>query len=471
MWVVRERTEDTRWDAKRRVKQARRKGVLPSIEDLARARGMVVRERENSIFTDAWLPIAFLILIVGLLLGRNPAFLALGALLLIIVWVSDWWKSNALTGVTYERHFDRTHVFPDEPVVMTLSINNRKWLPLTWLQIRDQLPVAPEEASNFARIASIESGNYTLLNSFSIAPYENKERRFILKFPRRGFKTLGPVTYQSGDIFTLYTIERTHDHRDTVVVYPRVWSLPELGLPAKEPFGPINTRRTLFTDPIKTRGIRDYQPSDRFRDVHWKATARRGELQTRIYDPSTGMTITLFLNVATMPRHWQGHFPELLEWAVSVTASMAYYGDQQKWAVGLYANGALPFSDQPLRVQPGRSPDQLIKILEALAAVTEFATGSIEKLMSRESPALPWAATLILVTAVMTDEIWIELIRLKQAGRRLVVIYVGAEPLQETESSILLYHVPPDTPAVELVSVLRASQPEVNGSSPSEAAP
>jgi uncharacterized protein (DUF58 family) len=226
----------------------------------------------------------------------------------------------------------------------------------------------------------------------------------------------------------------------------------ELGLPAKEPFGPINMRKSLFTDPIKTRGIRDYEPGDRFRDVHWKATARRGSLQTKVYDPSTAMTAAIFLNVATMARHWQGHFPELMERAVSVAGSVAYYGAEQKWAVGMFANGAAPGSDQALRVQPGRSPDQLRHILEALAAVTEFATSSIDKLIRKESPRLPWAATLILVTAVLTDEIVAELISLRQAGRRLAVIYLGEDPPTGSLQGIVFYHMTEEMPAFNVTT-------------------
>src|SRR5690606_18623314 len=98
--------------------------------------------------------------------------------------------------------------------------------------------------------------------------------------------------------------------------------------------------------------------------------------QTKVYDPSTGMTMAVFLNVATFTRHWMGFDPDLLERAVSVAASICNYGIQEGWGVGVYANGAVPSSDQSIRVPPGRSPDQLGKILEALAAVTEFATGA-----------------------------------------------------------------------------------------------
>jgi uncharacterized protein (DUF58 family) len=317
------------------------------------------------------------------------------------------------------------------------------------LAFRDELPVAPAGETDFSQKASEITGRYQLRNSFSLHGRERAHRSTIISFPTRGYYDIGPVTYESGDIFTLFTLSQEHKHIDTLVVYPQIWPLDELGLPAKEPFGELKLTRSLFTDPIKTQGIRDYQPQDRFRDVHWKATARRGSLQTKIYDPSTGMTMAVFLNVATMAKHWMGYEPDLMERAVSVTASIANYGTQQGWGVGVYANGSVPNSDQPIRVAPGRATEQLSHILEALAAVTEFATGAIEWMLFRESPNLPWAATIVLVTAVVTPEIAAALIRLKEAGRRVVLISLAEEPPPTNLGTVTTYHVPADAPAFQ----------------------
>ena len=444
---------ETRREAMRQARQdlmlAAVGGKAAGMGEVARARGLVVRERENSIFSDAWLPLALLFLVIGLLAGRNAGFIALGLVLLLIVGVSTLWKNLALVNVSYERRFDRTRVFPGEPIVMTAAIRNDKALPLTWLRFRDTLPIAPSGETPSAAVELL--GNYTLQSVYSMQSHERVERAVTLRFPLRGFYKIGPVSYESGDIFTLFTLEREHAYVDTLIVYPQIWPLEELGLPPKEPFGELRVRQSLFTDPIRTRGIRDYQPQDRFRDVHWKATARRGQLQTKVYDPSTGMTMAVFLNVATLARHWMGFDPDLLERAVSVAASICNYGAQEGWGVGLYANGTVPNSDQPLRVSPGRAPDQLGNVLEALALVTEFATGAIDAMLLRESPHLPWAATIVLVTAVVTDEILVALARLQEAGRRVVLIALGDEPPPRVPGAradaIITYHIPATAPA------------------------
>ncbi len=451
--VVRENQREAMRRARQNLMLAAATGKGMDMADVAQARGLVLRERENSIFSDAWVPLAALFVLIGLAAGRNAGFIALGIALLLIVAVSTLWKNLSLFGVAYERRFDRTRVFPGEPVEMTVTMQNDKLLPLTWLRFRDNLPVPPDAADSLVNLTSELVGDFTYQNIFSMQSHERVERTTTLRFPVRGYYKIGPVIYESGDIFTLFTIEREHAYIDRLVVYPQIWPLDELGLPPKEPFGELRVRQSLFTDPIRTRGIRDYSPQDRFRDVHWKASARRGHLQTKVYDPSTGMTMAVFLNVATFARHWMGFDPDLLERAVSVAASICNYGVQQGWGVGVYANGAVPNSDQPIRVPPGRAPDQLGNVLEALAVVTEFATGSISNMLLRESPQLPWVSTVVLVTAVVTDEILIALLRLHEAGRRVVLIALGDEPPPHVATgrleTILTYHIPSTAPAFQ----------------------
>jgi uncharacterized protein (DUF58 family) len=191
-------------------------------------------------------------------------------------------------------------------------------------------------------------------------------------------------------------------------------------------------------------GIRDYQPEDSFRHVHWKATARRQDLQVKVYEPSTSHNLVVFLNVATLAKHWHGVLPKLLERAISVAASIASYGVEERYLVGLVANGSIPHSDQAIKVLPSRRPDQLARVLEALAAVTNFATVSIESLLLSESARLPWGATLVVVSGVTTDSLLATLIRLHEVGRRMVLVCLAEQapdPLA-LPTGIVVHHLP-----------------------------
>ena len=148
--------------------------------------------------------------------------------------------------------------------------------------------------------------------------------------------------------------------------------------------------------------------------------------------------------------HRHGTIPELLERAVSVAASIANYATEKRIQVGLLANGCWPQSDQPLKVLPSRSPDQLTRILEALAAVSALPTISIEDLLNRESARLPWGATLVVVTALVTEELLLVMSRLQSAGRRVVLVRLDDQPLPLQAHRLSVHHVVDAGPAFGL---------------------
>jgi uncharacterized protein (DUF58 family) len=107
----------------------------------------------------------------------------------------------------------------------------------------------------------------------------------------------------------------------------------------------------------------------------------------------------------------------------------------------MVANGTLAHADQPFRIPPSRSPDQLAHILEALAAVSYFVSSGFDRFLIEESPRLPWGATLVLITPYMNEAVAATILRLRDSGRRIVLISLGkAEPLYI--KGVLTYHLP-----------------------------
>lgn len=401
---------------------------------------------ERSRLGHIWFEIAAVLIVVGLVVQQRAPFV-LAACLLTVIPIAWLWNRWSLHGLEYERTFDKRRAFPGETFEMTLRITNRKVLPLSWLEVNDSIPMALPLAEGMLIPTHVPQVG-KLITVFSLRWYERINRRFELHCPERGIYVLGPVNVKSGDIFTLFEREECRKQRDRLIVYPRIWSMEALGLPSKEPFGERKAERFLLEDPLRTIGIRDYYPEDSMRFIHWKATARRQELQVRTFEPSTTLNLVILLNVATYEHHWRGVNPELLERTIGAAGSIATWAAGQKYKVGLVANGSVPLSDQPIRVPPGRSPGQLAAVLEALAAVTSFATMSIQDLLRRESPRLPWGATLVVVTAIVSDELAAVILGLRDAGRRMGLISTAEDPPPYLEG-VTIYHLPAAAPVFQ----------------------
>ncbi len=396
-------------------------------------------------FNKAWIYLALILIPLGLI-GHVKAWLALSAFLLTVLGIAWWWNRRCLVGVRYERLLSATRAFPGEVVDLTLRLTNQKLLPLSWLMVEDQwsmnLPLVEGELFPSA------TGKMGLFRSaLSMRWFERVSRGYRLRCTRRGFYPLGPVRFRAGDIFGLFQSEETQEDLDWLIVYPQVLPLEALGFPPKEPLGEVKAAWRIFEDPVRPVGVREHQPGDSFRDVHWKASARRQDLQVKVYEPTTSHNLVLFLNVSTFARHWHGIDPIRLEKTIGVTASIASHAVDQRFIVGLIANGSVPHSDQPIKVLPSRRPDQLSRLLEALAAVTSFPTCSIDALLMTESPRLPWGATLVVVTSIVTDELRATMLRLREVGRRLVLVALEEESDRAPISSVPgvpIYRLPLD---------------------------
>jgi uncharacterized protein (DUF58 family) len=367
-----------------------------------------------------WIPLFLALLLLGALL-RVPALIALPTMLIVVLGLASGWQRRALQGVSYVRkpHYRRS--FPGERVDLRLEVENRKLLPLSWLRIQDPWPraVGPEE-DLLAPTHLPDQG--LLTNVFSLRWYERARRSYTLLFRQRGIYQVGPARLESGDFFGLYEDSRTQARADLLTVFPSLLPFEALRLPAEDPFGDRRSRRRLYEDPNQPIGVRDYHPDDSFRRVHWPATAHTGQLQVKVYQPTSANVMVVCLNVSTFSRHWEGTYPALLEHLVQAAATLTTKGIEEGYRVGLISNGCLAHADQPFRIPPGRSPGQLARLLEALAGVTPVVTAPFERFLIKEVPRVPYGATLLIVTGVTSPELGEALVQLRHHGRQITLI-------------------------------------------------
>ena len=322
-----------------------------------------------------------------------------------------------------------------------IEIENRKLLPLTWLRVQDPWPkaVGPEQEDVLAPTHLPDQG--LLTNVFSLRWYERAKRNYTLKFRKRGIFAVGPVRLESGDLFGIYDRSEQQDPVELLTVFPELIPFEDLTLPADDPFGDRRSRRRLYEDPNQPIGVREYLPEDNLRRVHWPATAHTGQLQVKVYQPTSANIMVVCLNVSTFARHWEGTNPDLLEHVIKVAATLVTKGIEDGYRVGLIANGCLAHADQPFRIPPGRSPKQLASLLEALAGVTPVVTGPFENFLIKQVPRISYGATLQIVTSVTNPELFETLVQLKHHGRHITLLSF-AKQAPEKIPGIRTFHIP-----------------------------
>jgi len=237
-----------------------------------------------------------------------------------------------------------------------------------------------------------------------------------------------------------------------ILVYPQVVPLQGYDLASRRPIGEVRLTHRLFEDPTRIAGVRRYQNGDSLNRVHWRATARTGELHTKVYEPSSiaGATLLLDFHRDSYVARSEPHGSELAVTTVASLANAVYHLGQQ---VGFITNGrdaadrirqegwSLEFrtrdaarqqismhqsSDRlrPVAVETRRGADQLMRILESLARV-ELTDGlTFAQLVMETASRIPRDATVVAVLSDVSHETAIALGSLRRRGFAMTAVLV-----------------------------------------------
>jgi uncharacterized protein (DUF58 family) len=148
------------------------------------------------------------------------------------------------------------------------------------------------------------------------------EQSYLDRLPtgRRGRHEVGPLTLRRVDALGLGRSELTLGETATLWVYPRTHPVRVVagGLPLHHHDG--TATETSPRGSIDIREVRAYVPGDEIRHLHWKATARTGQLMIRDYaDPHQPRFTVLLDDRREIPT--SAEFEEAVEFAASLVVA------------------------------------------------------------------------------------------------------------------------------------------------------
>jgi len=355
---------------------------------------------------------------------RSPQLFFLTVLVAFVAGAAFVWDRFCLRGVSYARRFESQRLFTGETTDLWVEIVNAKPLPLAWLKAQDEVP----DTVTVAKTTLMPSGDphrRLLTNIFTPRWYERVRRHYSVTASHRGVFDFGPVSLASGDIFGFRARHTTLAQPQTLTVYPKVVDMRALNLQPARPLGEDATFQRIFADPLKLASVRDYQAGDSVRHIHWKATARRGTLQTKVFDPSASQQLCLCLNLQSQDGAYGGILADDLETAIVVTASLAHAALEARLPVGLLSNATLRNTEGLARLPASRHAEHEVRMLDLLAQITYFTQGHFEQLLRAEASHFAYGATLIIISTLFTEDLLAELLTLKRAGHPVALILVG----------------------------------------------
>ena len=203
---------------------------------------------------------------------------------------------------------------------MHLRVDNVSRMPTGLLMLQDRVPYVLGPRPRFV-LDRVESGGH-------------REVSYRVRSDLRGRYPLGPLQLRLTDPFGMCELTRSFTASDTLTVVPRIEPLPPVRLAGEASgHGESRTRALALAgeDDVIPRG---YRHGDDLRRVHWRSTARYGELMVRREEQPHRARCTVLLDTRRTAYHGIGP-DSAFEWAVTGAASVAVHMLERGYAVRL----------------------------------------------------------------------------------------------------------------------------------------
>ncbi|MFG2646447.1 DUF58 domain-containing protein [Streptomyces sp. NPDC048436] len=201
-----------------------------------------------------------------------------------------------------------------------LRMDNVSRLPTGLLMLQDRVPYVLGPRPRFV-LDRVEAGG-------------RREVSYRVRSDLRGRYPLGPLQLRLTDPFGMCELTRSFSTYDTLTVIPRVEALPPVRLTGEAKGYGDGRHRSLALageDDVIPRG---YRHGDDLRRVHWRSTARYGELMVRREEQPQRARCTVLLD--TRAHAFRGAGPDsAFEWAVSGAASALVHMLERGFSVRL----------------------------------------------------------------------------------------------------------------------------------------
>jgi len=363
-------------------------------------------------------PLWILVLaVLGIIAAQGTGqmiFARLGYLLIVLLAMTILWAVYAVSGIRIDRHVLTPRVVVGDAIRERITIVNQWPVPRSMVEVIDDSAL-PERMTGVV---------------LDLGARQERQRVWRSRAVIRGVYTLGPTVVVGSDPFGLFRIERRFVARDRVLVHPRPRQVRLSAIGRSVMTGQRTSGRRTSDDAPLVVSVREYRPGDSVQRVHWRSTAKRGQLMIKesVNEPGVSAWILIDANVAV--QEWRGlsfmpgsmPIPDSTEeYAVAAAASIAQQWLAQGHAVGLVAHGLAH-----LDIKPQRGLAQRLAIFDGLAALRCGGNMPLQQVFGHHRF---YAGNTVCVITSDTDPAWVSTaVMLKLQGVDVFVMLI--EPLQ-----------------------------------------
>lgn len=337
-----------------------------------------------------------------------------------LIYLGKTTRLKGFENLNIKRVIEKNRVKIGEEFKITTIIENNKFLPISFLILKEYMPKSIEYISSF-KVSKAED-NFVYESKYTIGSYERVKRTYKVVANKRGTYMINNLGCTIGDIFGLSYDNKEIEDPKEILVYPKEININKIVFNNKGLQGDVIIKRWIYEDPLFIKGVRDYTPESRMKDVHWKASSKLGKLMVKEYDPTSDMQFNIILNVQCGDPCFASINMTLIEKSIEVAAAIAKGILVNGIPVGIDTNAMLTSFDGMCKFKIEPSLNSLDKILQFCARVGYDAKVPLYEYLKRNVKNFSTNSTYILITSYLDEECENILSKLARSGYSIKVI-------------------------------------------------
>lgn len=303
------------------------------------------------------------------------------------------WARAAFRSVEVDAAFEPPRAFVGEDVVLRVTIENAKSLPLPIARVVVRYPAGllPEADPDPTALRGHR-------RRFTLGGRSSVTLRFPVIATGRGEFWLENIEVELADPFDLVSVRREVPADRPVLVLPEPRAGVPLTIVRRLPFGSPAATARLFEDREHFAGVRDYEPGDPMRHVHWRLSAHSGRLQSKRFEPTRSAEVLFALDVSNGEPFWHGVDPDTAEETIGWVSYLARQAIHAGWRTGLIANTHLRRGRGRLAVPPASTVGAEAALFAALARMPNQPTSDLAPVLRELGRRMVDRTTVVVVS-------------------------------------------------------------------------
>ncbi|MGV3488988.1 MAG: DUF58 domain-containing protein [Tuberibacillus sp.] len=353
--------------------------------------------RGSSTLVDLFTTFGGILILISLLFGDAMLFFA-SSIMLVLGLYPRWYLNYVASRLAFQNEKEKMYLSRGDQGELRLVFSNAAKLPIVYAIVEFSM----DDHVHVGSINKWIGRQY----QFEISLKANQKQTIILPIEAlsRGAAKMKKLRVKIYDPLRLATADLTYDFiRKEVIIYPEkkpVRGLEQLMLPI-EGFNPHHT--SIYQDVTSPIGTREYVSSDPLKHVHWKASARTGQLQTKLFEKTMGMSWTI---VILIDKEITKDMRAELEEQLSYAATICFEAEKRGVHTDICINTKPMGRSLVHRLEAGLDRRHLIKAMEflALIQITQMKTLPLEALSEMDRGFKEPHVILVIDQARKTDK-------------------------------------------------------------------